>query len=273
MLLGTVALLLGAADVPASLEQFIPAGWKAGACPASYGRNSVLCAGTDTGPFKVDHHVPTVWIRTPGGGCTAAREASRRDSKQKGFTLVRETVGRCGSQAAPCVEHELRGRSSDAARVFEYVVCPADRDPLLVSYGVSSRVALAFHDTARRQVRWAEGQVPVVHTDPIQIGPEASLEGVPGDPTLNLVRSHRPEIERCRAEAIATGRVPIGKVVIKWQIGANGRVAAAETLSDDTKAPSLAVCLLARIRAWEFPPPKGGGVVFITCPFQFRAGD
>jgi hypothetical protein len=266
-----VGLLLGAADAPASLEQFIPTGWEAGPCPASYGRDSVLCAGTNTGPFKVDHHVPTAWIRrVHDKSCKAARDVGRHDADRKGFIIVSEARGRCGSSGADCVEHVYRGRKADAPRVFEYALCPAGGDPLLVSYAVSSRVAGQFHDVARRQVRWAERQQPVASPDPIQIGSDPVLEGTGGNPNLDVVRSHRPEIDRCRADAVASRHVPDGKLILKWQIGEDGRVASAEVVSDETKAPSLAACLLARIRTWEFPRPKGGGVVLITCPFRFR---
>jgi len=271
LLLGASARADAGSDARASLEQFVPPGWEVGDCPASYGRDAVLCAGTKEGPFKVDHHVPTAWIRAPGGQCKTVREAVRRDARRKRLTLVREAAGRCGSPDAPCVEHEFRGRSRDATGVFEYVLCPPGGDPLVVSYGVSRRVAGHFHEVARLQVHWDVGQVPLHHTDPIQIGTEAILEGVQGDPNLNVVRSHRPEIERCRADAIAAGRVPVGKLVIQWQIGGDGRVASAKTVSDETGAPALAGCVLERIRTWEFPRPKGGGAVFITCPFVFRA--
>ena len=270
LLLGTAAPQGAAPDARASLQQFIPAGWESGDCPASYGPNSVLCASTDTGPFKVDHHVPTAWIRLPHKSCKATRDLGRHDAERRGFILVSEASGRCGSSGASCVERVYRGRKADSARGLEYVVCPAGGEALLVSYGVSSRVAGQFHDFARRQVRWAEGQSPVLHIDPIQIGADPVLEGPAGDPNLNVVRSHRPEIERCRADAVAAGRVPVGKLVLKWQIGEDGRVPSAETVSDATKDPALAGCILARIRTWQFPRPKANAVVFITCPFLFR---
>ena len=155
---------------------------------------------------------------------------------------------------------------------LEYVLCPAGGDPLLVSYAVSSRVAGEFHDVARRQVRWAEGQQPVQTVAPIQIGSDPVLEATAGDPNLDVVRSHRPEIEHCRADAVAAGRVPAGKLVLKWQIGEDGRVVSAQTVSDETNDPTLAGCIQARLRTWQFPRPKGNAVVFITCPFRFPAG-
>ena len=267
-LLGTLAvgLLLGA-DAGPRLEQFVPAGWVAGPCPASYGRDSVLCAGTDTGPFKVDHHIPTAWIRRPPGGCKAAGDVGRHDADRKGFSIVSDAVGRCGASGASCTERIYRSRKPDAPRAFEYVICPAGADALLVSYAASSRVAAPFHDAARRQVSWAVGQAPVAHVDPIQIGSDPVLEGTGGDPNLDVVRSHRPEIERCRAAAVAAGHVPAGKLILKWQIGEDGRVVSAETVTDDTRAPTLAGCILARLRTWQFPRRKGN--VFITCPFRF----
>jgi hypothetical protein len=269
-----VGLSLGAADAGTALEQFIPTGWEVGDCPASYGPDSALCGATDKGPFKVDHHIPTAWIRRPHKDCKVARELGRRDAERRGFTVESEVVGHCGLSGAPCVEHVYRARKADAARGFEYVLCPAGGDVLLISYGVSPRVAQEFHAVARRQVRWDGGPEPrAVHEDPIQIGADPVLEGPGVDPILDLVRSHRPEIERCRAEAVAAGRVPVGKLVLKWQIGKDGRVASAETVSDGTSNPALASCVLGRVRSWQFPRPKGGGAVVITCPFLFRAGN
>jgi len=159
-----VAMLFGAAGpgdggtaLRASLLQFLPARWETGDCPASYGPDAVLCAGTDTGPFKVDHHVPTAWIRTPAGGREAAGEAGRREAERKGFRLAGETRGRCASPSAPCLERTRRGPSADAPRVLEYVVCPAGGPPLLVGDAVSARVDSGFLTFARRQVRWSPG--------------------------------------------------------------------------------------------------------------------
>jgi hypothetical protein len=152
-----VGLVLGGADAGTSLEQFIPAGWESGECPGSYGPDSVLCGAADSGPFKVDHHIPTAWIRRPKKDCEATRELGRRDAERRGFTVESEVAGRCGSSSAPCVERIYRVRKPDAARGFEYVVCPAGGDALLISYGVSPGVAQAFHDAARRQVRFRAG--------------------------------------------------------------------------------------------------------------------
>jgi hypothetical protein len=274
-------LLLGAAagprdggtDLRASLAQYIPAGWESGGCPASYGPDSVLCAGTDRGPFKVDHHVPTVWIRTPPGSCAEVRETGRKDAGRKHFKLTHETPGQCGAPGAPCVERAYRGSSADGPLLLEYVRCPPGGRPLVVAYVVSSRVPPEFPAFARRQVGWSEAQTPALHPGSIQIGPEPSLEPASGDPTFTLIRSHHPEIERCRADSIAAGRTPVGRLVARWRIGPEGHVLSAETVSDDTRDPTLAGCVLARIRTWDFPRPKGGGEVFITCPFVFRAGD
>ena len=142
------------------LEAFFPPGWEAGECPPSYGPDSRLCAGTDRGPYKVDHHVPTAWVRAPDGTCKEAREAVRREAERKGFQMSTVTVGRCDTSAVPCVEHVYRARSADSPRIFEYVLCPPEGLTLVVSYAVSPKVAVDFQKTARRQVRWVEGSAP-----------------------------------------------------------------------------------------------------------------
>jgi len=263
------ALLLGGsvsgAEPRNRLEEFFPPGWEAGECPASYGKDSRLCAGTDRGPYKVDHHVPTAWVRAPDGTCKEAREAVRRDVERKGFQTSSETVGRCDTSSVPCVEHVYRARSADSPRIFEYVLCPPKGLPLVVSYVVSSRVAEEFHRTARQQVRWVEGPAPAARSDPIRIG----ADGTAVDPVLALVRSHRPEIEHCRADALAAGRTPVGTLVVSWSIDPDGHVVSAETSIDGTRDPTLNDCVLSRIRTWQFPAP-GKSAAVITVPFEFR---
>ena len=158
----TVALLLGGAaraagedaGVFAASRSFAPAGWEVGDCPASYGTDAVLCAGTETGPFKVDRHIPTLWIRAPGGSCAEAeRDVIGRPGVK--LTLTRRTSGRCGPAGAPCTELRFKdSRAVDPVAQLVYLVCPAGAPAELVLYGVSARVIDAFEPVARRQSRW-----------------------------------------------------------------------------------------------------------------------
>jgi len=145
----------GGPDLKAAVASFIPSGWESGDCPASYGKNTVLCAATDSGPFRVDRHVPTLFVRAFKGACEKARDEARRDTESKGFATSSEATGRCGPSQVPCVERVYRVPGSPTTAVgFEYLLCPRGGDPLVVSYGVSDKVSASFQPFARTQVRW-----------------------------------------------------------------------------------------------------------------------
>ena len=136
-------------------RSFVPAGWEVGDCPASYGKDAVLCGGTDTGKWKVDRHVPTVSIHAPTTTCDQARKDAGDLRVTYGVTVSRTTAGRCGPAAAPCTELRLRdSRPTDPVAGLIYVSCPKEGPVEVISYGVSARVIDAFEPVARQQARW-----------------------------------------------------------------------------------------------------------------------
>ena len=62
-----------------------------------------------------------------------------------------------------------------------------------------------------------------------------------------------------------------GKVTLKLVIGARGQVAAASVVESTIEDEDFVKALLAAVRAWRFPAPRGGGKVVVTYPFIFRA--
>jgi TonB family protein len=57
-----------------------------------------------------------------------------------------------------------------------------------------------------------------------------------------------------------------GKVDVRFVIGAEGDVLKAQVDHSTTHDPVLDGCLAARFRSWQFPKPKGGGVVEVSYP-------
>ena len=162
MLLAVLGAPSEAGEPPMSATErrrsYVPAGWEAGDCPPSYGAGTVLCAGTDTGPFKVDRHIPTMVIRAPAGSCAQAEKDAVGRVAKFGMTASRRSSGRCGPDAAPCTEIRLRDpRPTDPVAALVYVLCPASGPVEVVEYGVSARVIDAFEPLARTQVRWRPG--------------------------------------------------------------------------------------------------------------------
>ena len=139
---------------PSGDVRIVPAGWEVGDCPAAYGADAVLCAGTDTGPFKVDRHIPTLSIRAPAGSCAEAEKYVVSRLSKFGMTVSRKSTGRCGPEAAPCTELRLKDpRPTDPVAPLFYVICPAARPVEVVEYAVSARVIDTFEPLARSQAR------------------------------------------------------------------------------------------------------------------------
>ena len=159
-------LLLGpggafADPAPGAAERwrsFIPDGWQSAECPASYGKEAVLCAGTDTGPFKVDRHIPTLSVRAPTTSCAQAQKDFVAVGGRMGITVARSTTGRCGPSAWTCTELRLKdARPTDPVAGVVYLSCPAKGPVEIYFYAVSARVIDSFEPVARQRARWKAG--------------------------------------------------------------------------------------------------------------------
>jgi TonB family protein len=61
-----------------------------------------------------------------------------------------------------------------------------------------------------------------------------------------------------------------GKVAVKFVISATGSVASSQVAQSTAGNAELETCVAGRVRTWQFPKPKGGGVVIVTYPFLFK---
>ncbi len=111
---------------------------------------------------------------------------------------------------------------------------------------------------------------------------EPVVEAVPGtaevigaldrDVVRRVIREHLPRIRYCYERALTGHPGLTGKVLTRFTIGPTGLVADA-TLSEDTlHSAEATTCILNAVRSWEFPKPRGGGVVVVNYPFLFRQG-
>jgi hypothetical protein len=157
VLLLTCGLAIAADPRPADAERrrsFVPDGWKIGECPPAYGPHVVLCAATDTGPFKVDRHIPTASVDAPPGSCVEVEKAllARWEGK---MSVARRLGGRCGPSGDPCNEIHLQDpRPVDPVGLLVYVICPTRGPVEVVQYAVSAKVVDRFEGVARGLVRW-----------------------------------------------------------------------------------------------------------------------
>ncbi|XXF75313.1 adventurous gliding motility protein GltG [Myxococcaceae bacterium GXIMD 01537] len=85
-----------------------------------------------------------------------------------------------------------------------------------------------------------------------------------------VIQRNRGQIRYCYESQL--NRVPKlnGKVAIKFVIKADGSVASSEVAQSTAGDAELEQCVAGRVRTWQFPKPKGDGVVVVTYPFIFK---
>jgi hypothetical protein len=86
------------------------------------------------------------------------------------------------------------------------------------------------------------------------------------------VQGHAAEIGKCYQQRLEQDPKLAGKVVMRWQVQADGSVANV-TVGDGTTLEDHALheCMRARIAGWRFPRPENGGVATVTYPWVLRA--
>lgn len=100
-------------------------------------------------------------------------------------------------------------------------------------------------------------------------GKTTVVGGLDKDVIAKVIRRHQGEIKYCYESELNKEPSLAGKVAVAFTIDPTGAVSDAnvsETTLNNSKAEQ---CMLARIRRWKFPEPKGGGVVSVTYPWLF----
>ncbi len=85
-----------------------------------------------------------------------------------------------------------------------------------------------------------------------------------------VVHLNRAQIRFCYESQLTRSPKLNGKVAVKFIISANGSVASSTVAQATTQNAALETCVAGRVHGWQFPKPKGGGVVIVTYPFLFR---
>jgi TonB family protein len=91
---------------------------------------------------------------------------------------------------------------------------------------------------------------------------------------LKVIQRHASEIKFCYEQSLQKSPGLAGKVSMAWTIEASGTVQEANVAESSIGSAEVEKCMSERIRRWKFPEPRGGGVVDITFPWNFKpAGD
>ncbi|MCA9665512.1 MAG: energy transducer TonB [Myxococcales bacterium] len=84
------------------------------------------------------------------------------------------------------------------------------------------------------------------------------------------VRKHLNEVRYCYQKELGNNRGMTGRVVVRFMITGSGRVGSAVVKRTTLKNNNVESCLTQAVRRWEFPQPKGAGLVDVSYPFIFR---
>ncbi|WP_373045501.1 AgmX/PglI C-terminal domain-containing protein [Vulgatibacter sp.] len=99
---------------------------------------------------------------------------------------------------------------------------------------------------------------------------EAVIVGYDKELVRKVVHSHHSQLKYCYESELVRQPNMSGKITVKWVIGSQGRVTQVSTVSSSLNNARVASCINARVKSWNFPAPKGGGIAVITYPFVFR---
>jgi TonB family protein len=104
-------------------------------------------------------------------------------------------------------------------------------------------------------------------------GPANVSGGLDKEIIRRIVRRHMDEVKYCYDQQLARWPGLSGKVVVRFTITASGVVDASMLRSSTVANGTLERCVVEGVRRWEFPRPLTDGMVEVSYPFLFVAGD
>lgn len=100
-----------------------------------------------------------------------------------------------------------------------------------------------------------------------------------GDPSKNeiqpVVKAKQGEVTACYHELLKRngGKAPVpqGTAVLQFEVSPEGKVAEASLgAKSEVTDPTFAACVAQKVKAWVFPPPRGGAPVKVGYPIKLR---
>ncbi len=85
-----------------------------------------------------------------------------------------------------------------------------------------------------------------------------------------VIHANIGQIRYCYESQLGRAPTLAGKVAIRFIITPTGTVSTASVAQSTVSHAELEACVAGRVRTWQFPKPRGGGVVVVTYPFLFK---
>lgn len=87
---------------------------------------------------------------------------------------------------------------------------------------------------------------------------------------MKVINQHLGEIQFCYEKELLKNPGLQGKVTFEWTINTSGTVVQVKTKVGGLPSPTATNCMMDKIKTWNFPKPRGNGVVLVTYPFVFK---
>jgi TonB family protein len=84
-----------------------------------------------------------------------------------------------------------------------------------------------------------------------------------------VIKQNLAQIRACYERNLQGNRGLAGRVKVAFVIVSTGRVSSSEVVSSDLNNGATEGCIRDVIRRWQFPLPRGGGIVNVNYPFVF----
>jgi len=111
-----------------------------------------------------------------------------------------------------------------------------------------------------------EGGVGAIGGDPIILGAlDKSLIDA-------VIKRSMNQIRYCYQRELSTNPSLGGKITVKFVIAKDGTVSKASIKSSTMGNSAVEGCITGRFMRFQFPEPKGGGIVIVSYPFVFSPG-
>lgn len=107
----------------------------------------------------------------------------------------------------------------------------------------------------------------------VKFGGEPLIAG-PIDKSLidAVIKRNMNQIRYCYQRELTKDPNLSGKITVKFVIARDGSVSKAEKKSSTMGNESVESCINSRFLTFQFPEPKGGGLVIVSYPFMFAPG-
>lgn len=111
---------------------------------------------------------------------------------------------------------------------------------------------------------------------------EGGLGTIGGDPIIlgaldkslidAVIKRNMNQIKYCYSRELTKNPALAGKITVKFVIAKDGTVSSATTKTSTMGSPAVESCINGRFMRFQFPEPKGGGIVIVSYPFIFSPG-